>query len=551
MNGRICYMTRRDRGAEVTGLRLVTGRGEEDWRAPDQGVLGFDESLEQSVRQAAGWLRERLSSSRGGRRLDRLVLDVDGGVCSWVTPPGGDPSLVRTVVEGGPLPSMDPDDDDAGNTESGPSRFPDLPGELGVQALVARGTRARRGTPSRVGALAIPDVPARLLIAALDTEGVRIDAAVSLWHAMALCWDPGSVRSGSRGERVVAEETGPTAVVLLDPSVPRLVWTWSHAGGLIAAGATRLTGHSPRPAEGEGGLASGGPCVVTEEDAGKLAAAWLSWSAQLGVAPQRVVIVGRLIPALDAAIEAVAGPRGVGTSPSLSAGELTELIERRWPGASVTHADEDDPIGATLVRLGAVAGDEPTGAGGGGRTELTELTTRPGRAHRGMYRWTALALVALAIAVFAGAWRVFGAAGEAHDIADQAQANRRALLEDIDPGLIVSPSPDMVLESRISELRRGTTVPDAWIQRDILPEVDAISFVIGYDAVDMRELNIGPAAASLTLVVDNIAQGEELVQALRDIGGAGLQWPRVEWRTEGNRVIGSVTGQWRTNGSGR
>jgi hypothetical protein len=509
LSGRVCYLSRGAGGDRLAGVRLVGVRSDESWEAAgaERDAVGAMEDAS----AAARWVASRCG--RGGVAF--LCVDVGGGECAWLTAPGAEPGLVAAALmqEGSAW-------DASGRSAAWAAP---TPAEASVQALApahanGHGARARGAgagddegpAGQRLAVLAIPDVSARLLVDALDERGVSVERAASLWHAVTLAWDPARAAGAGSGREVVGTSTLLTAVVLIDP-VGRLVWAWSRGGELLAAGTIRL----PERREGGAGAAVGAPEV------GRLTADWLSWSVQLGEAPSRVVVIG---PELSG---------GDSLSPAMLGGSIT----RSWPGVSVDLAVHEDPIGATLSRL---AGEDegPEGAAEDGRTALLGLSHRPGRAHRALYRWTALALTLLAAGLIAVAWKAWGRAGEARArIGDADRAVARIVEEtapapaDAGQAAMVADQPRLYLKQHLDAMKQ-TLRPNAGMPpaKPILAELDALSYVFGIPEVEVTQIALDFGAAVVTVLVPDTATGEAIIASLKSVGDTHVQWEE-KWGT--------------------
>jgi hypothetical protein len=530
LSGRVCYLARAWGGERIASVRLVGVRGEEAWQP--QGDAEADQS-----QAAAKWVAARCG--RSGVSL--VCVDVGGGECGWLTAPGAEESVVAAAMaqEGSPWAA----------SRAGWWAAP-APEETSVQALAVRngGAAARRRAGAgedegaigqRLAVLAIPDVEARLFVDGLDERGVSVERAASLWHAMAMAWDPaGPLAQGGERDGVVATSTVLTAVVLVDPGMagdPRLVWSWSRAGELLAAGTIRIPERREQRA-----LAVGAPEV------GRLTSDWLAWSVQLGEAPSRVICIGPETPE---------GPE------ALSPAMLGAAITRAWPGVTVDLAVDDDPIGATLGRLAAA--DEDDAAADDSRRTLLTLTHRPGRAHRTMYRWIAAAVVLLALGLTAVAWKAWDQAGRHSRQAARARAAMTDVVAEAAP-----PSPTSDLEADAAreapreylrgklETLRQTMSPDGGLEpvKPILQELEALSLVLESPGVEVTEINLDSSIAVVTVLVPDTRTGEELIESLRSVAGSSVTWT-PKWMGRGvargdkpNMQQLNLEGIWRPRG---
>ncbi len=479
-------------------------------------------SVLQTLRSAAAWIADELGKAR---ELTAVCVDVTGGVCGWLSAPNASPAIV--------LAALQQQSTSAGSGAMGEPTGPtatfgmlgDAPlgpgSDRSIEALAPFDASARSGLykltkqatgetatarKQRLAVLSVPDAAVRILLDELDRLRIDVEAVLSLWHATAAAWDPGragreSADAGvsSNGQASVADSAPPvTATVLVEPT-GRLVWSWSVAGDLLAAGSMRLRvqqrTHSGTDQSGTGGdqrvpkmadPAAIGPLpsfdtgvVISEsvgegaatpgtdgatgtraarrirqadpvtptgaidesvvgcsaEQVGRLVMDWLAWSAQLGVTPDRVVCIG---------VETVT-MTATGEQSSLAAS-----ISRAWPGATMDAVTHHDPIGATLTRLRTlhglgvaqrgvqVTGGETVKALNNPQAGMVSLARRAGRVDKMLYRWAALGIALGAAAVFFFAHRLDRATRGASDKLAQMKIERIELLksvEEIVPGI--------------------------------------------------------------------------------------------------------------------
>ncbi|MEO0717189.1 MAG: hypothetical protein AAFY58_09410, partial [Planctomycetota bacterium] len=140
--------------------------------------------------------------------------------------------------------------------------------------------------------------------------------------------------------------------------------------------------------------------VVRESNVGRLISEWLGWGAQLGAVPRRVAL---LMPPAES---------------GLSAAAVGRQLAAAWDDVGVDVLGEEDPLGRTLRAWRELDDEESADAG-----TLHALSERPGRGHRGLYRWAAAAVFTLAGIVGVAAWQTWGSVGEARDTADDLRAN--------------------------------------------------------------------------------------------------------------------------------
>jgi hypothetical protein len=524
-------------------VRLVGPASDESWSP--SGAIEDPGAVVSSTADAAGWVAERAMKADGPRgELSLLCVDVEGGTCGWLTSPSADSSVVAAAMAqgGGEWAGAGTDAAAAGGAWA-----PATPNDSSVQALAAptvkvrqplrfkRGVVAPRAVAQKFAVVAVPDVDARLFVDALDERGVSVERAVSLWHAAAMAWDPAFASGPSLKGDVVASSAPTSAVVLIDPT-GRLVWAWSRAGELLAAGTIRLA------QDRQGDVAE---VVMGMADVGRLTADWISWSVQIGVSPARVVCVGPRIG-------------GAGGHDALSPAALGTALGKAWPGATVDLAVHDDPIGATLQRLSAqeaaLTGD------GDGRSSLVSLTARPGRAHRSMYRWGALCVVALAAAFGAVAWKSLSAAGAARQKLSDAKAEAGAtvikLMKDSGTNLsaidqaTVESSPRDYLTQAITR-KRQTMNPNSGLDpaKPILQELETLSYVLGVKGVEISEISLMNATVMVYVEVPDLKTGEEVKAGLDSVSNSHVEWGAPTFSPPKNGKQGvSVNGRWKSAG---
>jgi len=525
VSARAAFFERAERGVRPVAVRLMGDRTDETHRCREGEPVP-------ALAEAAIWIRERLPRNAGGGRptLDLLCVDADGSLCSWLTAPSGDARVIGALARhGGSEWSGDGEDQDSGASRAPAvlAAYAGVPGEASLQALgappEARVAR-KRGAPAAVEAkirlpvLAVPDGPARVLVDALDTEGVRVDAVCSLWHAMSAAWDPAgsanmaALRAGrEESAAVVAESTAVCASVLVEPS-GRLLWTWSRGGSLIAAGSMRL--RVERTADGVPGLVR-----VRRVDASRLAAEWLAWSAQLASAPTRLTCV---TPELWASEESGEG--------SLDAAGLGAALGRALPGATVDLAVDSDPIGTTLRRVAAgLEAAAEAGTTDAARVEagssLMELSRRPGQAHFRLYLWSALAIAMSAAGIGALAWKFRAEATELREGARRTAAAARELFQNAGVGAAYPGKELETVQTRVAALEK-TNAPIARSSEAAMPileELETLSLVLGIPEVEIETITLDSRISNQVIVtVPTLAEGEALLGALRSVAGSHL-----------------------------
>jgi hypothetical protein len=530
VSARVCYIQREDRGAILARVRLIGRSTDDAWNAP-RGEL--DPLGTGDAGQAAVWIAEHLESKLGGRTLDRLCLDLDGAVCSWVPASAADPGMLRAVIERDGAAASD--DDGFGDAMGqGAGRFPDLPNELGYQTINTEPGGATALAEGRAAVLAVPEVAARRLVDALDEAGVQVEGCVTLWQAMALAFEP---RTGSAGaDRVVAENSPLIATVLCVPG-ERVVWAWSRAGSPVAAGAFRTRIGSAGAAqaflledgESEPPAHDGSEASETALG-GRLAAEWLAWAAQFGAFPGRVTWIGPL--ARD----------GAPDQPGLAPAQIASALRRAAPDATVDVIDDADPIGLTMQRLAERLDDEPR-ALDRPDARLASLSNRPGRVHRAMYHWLAIVLLIASAAIGAVGYEFWGQRAGAREALLEVRANQRALLEQGAPELAGDPYPTMKLRERL-DAQRGPAPVRIPTPKPVLRELETLALVLGNPDYQLESIDISGFAVSFVVKVNDTRAYEDLVDALSNIGGSSINWNSFNPRPDREKIRVNGTGTW-------
>lgn len=543
MSVRLCYLERCRRGSLLRAVRLVGQGVDERWPGAVAQKLDSPDSALPWIDRGAEWVQAHLSQSRSAGRLEAIVLDVDGATCSWVAGMGNDLQAVAAAARmnlsgsADPLTEMHSGLGDAGAV-SPVTFFAGEESDSTVQPLAAPtvdegadepdqsgsgGTMlARLKKPSRKpvagmgaqrrGILAACDVPGRLFIDALDRRGVEVSRAITLWHAIAQAWDPAWERRLSSGQAdEVLSADSVCAVVLVDPVAssllakeddpdappPRLIWAWSRGGALLAGGSMRLA-----HARSENGV----DVALGQAEASRLAAEWLAWSMQLGCSPRRVVCV---LP--DS------------TRDSGSASLFGSALAKAWEGATVDAAAvSDDPIGATFERLASALEKTPvpTDVVSAPGDALVELSTRPGGAHRAMYKWLAGVVLVASVVMGVVAWQARRSAERINQAAsvwiDKGNNAAKAALGTTTLNAIESLRQDV--RAREREL---VPPPRAVPAKPIMEEFETISMVISNEGLALESLDLSSAnLVRVTVSANELGLLEQVTKAMRQISGS-------------------------------
>lgn len=575
----VCYLERGPGGSTLRRIRLVGAAFDRSWNAPVAGEIGSGSggsdgaAAVSSVKSGARWVADTLKGL-GTSRLNIVCLDGEGGACTWLSAPSAAQGVVNATIQQSVLSGGEGAGGSAGRLlATGIDSSSDgggFGGDVSVQALaladedpaaglrlpfIGRNTQSD-STRERFAVLSMRDAPVRVFLDELDARGIEVGAVESIWHALAATWDPGVPQPGEP-----ASDRAPLAAVIMTDPAGRLVWSWSSAGELLAAGQLRLrhvVRREDRPASTGDELAVVEPGAArriesdepdeiaglecTGAEVGRIVMDWLAWSAQLGRVPDRVLCFGPLtLPDPDnAGTEWLGGP---------TPASLAEGLGRAWSGAQIDAAAHEDPIGATLARL---AGVGPLGAmpllaeTDDPRRELLSLGSRPGRIDRRMYRWMAVGMTAAAALIAAAGWQFHRAAGGGADaIADAENRSTEALksVADLAPNLERNPGQAIgILMGKITQLEQVNKSLKP--QKPILPELARVLRAIeGATDTRVKDISLNAAAGSVRLVVPDAETGPAIFERLNELTGV------IPWRGQQSPLIGServyvLTGVW-------
>ncbi len=498
--GVVCYIERTPGGGGIRRLRLIAAGLARQWTAPEpSAVSSIDAGAGSGVsaaRAGATWIAETLQAV-GLKRLAAVCVDAEGSVCAWLSAPSADSAVVRdTIVQAG--------SEGDSSTGIGAARIlsgadtasgggPGFLDATSVQALAtldpeepARSSLSfRRKQPvtmvrkQRFAVISVQDAIVRVLLDELDARSIEVERVLSIWHAMASGWD--GAQPASISDRLVSASSSGGAVILVEPS-GRLIWAWTRAGELVAGGAMRLAAHSKQNRSADATAAASPrdaalapldttsasvfsppeddrPSVSLEfagAEAGRLSLDWLSWSAQLGHCPQRVVCLSA--PSVcDSSPDRPMGPEA-----------LFAHLAARWPGATIDGAVHDDPIGATIGRLAGLGPETPRlstdelSASAAlpfharPREALIDLSRRPGRADRRLHQWIGVALIAAAALVAVFGYKIKSSINAAEAQLKAARDARIAALKDAEKyseNVTKSLKPEGQLEGALARVR--------------------------------------------------------------------------------------------------
>jgi hypothetical protein len=459
------------------------------------------------VRAAAAWV----VSSAGRRRLDRVVIDVDESVCYMVR----SPSLARPVL--------------AASARASGQDWGDLAPISGLEPLTdpveKASKKSRNGaeTPPpikdetdgvSVAVISQTDALTRLWLDALDTRGVRADSVCSLWHAAAQAWGH-------------ASGTETSLILLCEPD--RIVWAMARGEDLLcgasaAVGSTHAAAPAPAnvpqstsPGESTAEPPSEHPITDPVRAAVRRCTLdWLSWSSQLGVAADRVVIVGP-------------GATGV-----------AEMLPDAWrTTASIeTHIDAD-PVGLTCARLSQRGGEARVTS----RRSLVRLSTRPTRATRWRYAWAAVSLVVLGLGLGGLGFRMSKAANDVRASSAELRQKMIERVKVIIPALDPFTNVVAEMDSALGNMKKGPAFAAPQPPPKIFDEAVRVCEELSkFPGTKVRSLVLASERAQLNCTVTDRPTNELLQDALKN-GGAMIWSAPRDGTTDFTNL--NLTGEWR------
>jgi len=578
----VCTITTEQRGAAIASVRCIVRKGQTHW-SPGRAT----EPLER-IAAAAQWIAEQLrpaSNSVAPRLL--ICLDPADASCGWLSAAGSDDRAVKAAVRA--VQSGDSDTDHASTASPTWLKTGTVDEDLAVQSLngSANGTndaphktlgkKAPAAPLQRLAILAVPDLAARLLRDELDRLEVPVVRVMTLWHAIAAAWHndgPEPVRSAA-----AADLQPLAATIVLDPA-GRLLWTWQRAGRLLAAGSIRLAlrhaqvaaapaglsanpeslkdqlaaselaaGEAPNATPGSG--KSIGELEVSSPDLGRLAADWLGWATQLGIAPSLIALVGPeavLGPSADTP-ETSPGRDDQTAEPSYGLASIGASLARLWPGAPIQAVTNDDPITATLTAL--LDGDEPAGfVPPDPRKEAVDLAQRPSRNSRRVYQWTAAAVASGGVVVAAAGYKLGTNVATTQAEAETQGADKAALLDKVKaiaPNVGKERDVQAYLRKRLDELVKDKN--SIVLEKPIVPEVARLLMAISAtEGLEITRLIISSNVGNVMFKAqdaDTASSVGPTINAIAPTLGDYLVWNGTSSMTSGNVTL-NLRGAWET-----
>ncbi|MFG0275648.1 MAG: hypothetical protein ACF8QF_11370 [Phycisphaerales bacterium] len=502
-----CYIA-----SDLSSLRLGVGAGL-TWQAERTIGEGGEPTLppvRQRAEQAATFVADTLRREQAS--LGVVCVSVDDAMCSWIAAPSADEQVIAAAVR---RRGADWNRDTLGESVQALAERPKRR-SLGEIRLGRRaGADGEQPSAAHLAVLEALDGPLRLWLDALDRRSIRPATVQTLWHASATVWTDGAARTDG--------SEAPLVAALLRERADRLVWAWGRAGALIAGGAcadapARVADPDTDPDADDARVRR----ERAESLAGRISLDWLTWAAQLGESPSRIVIVA---PDADS---------------------LAEAIESRWQGGTVGVEREDDPVGALLRRL-AEAERARAGEQEDPRRSLVSATRRPARAHRRLIFITSFALLLMALGVGALGVRARQTGGAFADRAADLRAEFGETVQRVAPSLAGSPAaqadPVAALRSELARIQQANPpITEPSPPRAIKEEMERFFRAIAeIEGVTLEAVQIEERTATATVATGGFAEGEGFLNRLRDTPGR-IRWtgsslgaaPNLRWRLSGS-----------------
>lgn len=503
MTQTVCFIR-----SDLSHLRRFGPGGASSWTAnpiPESDRAELKPLLER-VRAAAVWG----ASSPGRRRIDRVVVDVDESVCTMVrTPSTARPVLAASVRSGSqdwgelaPVSGLEPLIDPPAKPQRARKKS-------GSESASQAAAPASEGDGVSVAVISQTDALTRLWLDAMDGRGVRAGDVCSLWHAAAQAWGAAAADDVS-------------LILLCEPE--RIVWAMARGSDLLCGGSAAVpTVLAPVAPEGAGpdavGPGASGPAASgpASAEADPIAVAvrrcgldWLSWSGQLGLAADRVLIVG---------------PR---------ASAVAELLPPAWcrgragaSGGSVSSVEvhvDADPVGLTCTRLSQRAPDSGRPLA---RRSLVRLAARPTRSTRWRYGWAAAALVILGLGLGGLGYRLARAGNQVREASQQLRGTILTRAQTIVPNLAPNANVVWELESVVAKLRQAPAFAAPAPPPKIFDELLRVSETLAkFPGSRLKTVYLAGDAGRITCSVPDRPSSELLVAALGRDGAMKWNQPR-------------------------
>jgi len=487
--------------ADLASVMLVTDSSSELWAAPSLPESPDAHELRARIEETSRWVVQQPTVRR---RLSVAVLDITDATCRWVHSPSTAAPVVAATLRGQteewaaklPLGGIEPIIDDLPTARS----F-----EFVRSRLESRSARDRAANKAsnptntsstdsgaRMAVLTMPDALVRLWLDRMDRSGVAVDSVISLWHALALAWGD--------------DATPQTQAILLVDGSGRIAWAWATGTKLIVGGSL----HLERPENSE---VDPPHRHRAESAAQRISLDWVTWSAQLGIAPDQIL----LIAAADDPL----------------AEDLLTSLSNRWEGVSAQQTRSDHPLRETVARAGAVMRSTPR-AERGPRRCLSRLSNRPTRATRRRFLAMSCSMVLVASAIVSLGYRLSLEGRDRYSRAGEVQSETITMVGRAVPGFNPDQNIRTQLTQRISELESAPTFNDPPSPRPIYESLlSVLEFLEAeYEDAKIRKIKFsqgGTTPVELEIDMPSLSDRTRLLANLSLLG------PAVDWQSRTRR----------------
>lgn len=503
--------------ADLSSVMLITDSSSETWSAPSLPESPDALVLRSRIDEASKWASSQPAVKR---KIGAVVLDISDATCRWVQSPSAAAPVVAATLRT--------------QTEEWSSRLPlggvepiidELPRERSFEFIRSRlesrsarkpgDTRAAEPTNTgateagaRMAVLIMPDALVRLWLDRMDRSGVNIDSVLSLWHALALSW----------GDE---QASGVRAVVMVEGE-GRVVWAWADGTRLIVGGSLQLE----RPETGD---ASPPHHHRAEAAAQRISLDWVTWSAQLGVAPDEVLVIAEASDPL--------------------AEQLVGSLSDRWDGIPSRQTRSDHPLRETVARAAAAIRSVPR-TERGPRRWMSRLSTRPTRATRRRYLAGSLALGLLAVAIVGLGYRLSEESTDRRSQAAEIRSETLANIEQSVPDFNPTQNIAIQLRERITELENAPQFVDPPAPKPIYEEMlTFLEFLeTEYPDAEIRNLRLsqgGTVPNEFEVDMPSVSDRVELIADLPNLN-TRIRWEPRTTRTNrpSTSTLLSLIGTW-------
>jgi hypothetical protein len=487
--------------ADLASVLLVTDSTSELWSAPSLPESPDASELRARIDETSRWVAGQPSVRR---RLSVAVLDITDATCRWVHSPSAAAPVVAATLRSQteewsaklPLGGIEPIIDDLPTTRSFEFIRSRLESRSALDRSADRATDPTNTSATDAGArmavLTMPDALVRLWLDRMDRSGIAVDSVISLWHALALAWGDDA-------------QSQTQAVLLVDGS-GRIAWAWATGASLIVGGSLQLE----RPDTSE---ADPPHRHRAEAAAQRISLDWVSWSAQLGIAPDQI----HLVAAADDPL----------------AKDLLDSLSTRWEGIPAKQTRSDHPLRETVARAGAAIRSTPR-AERGPRRCLSRLSSRPTRATRRRYLAMTCSLVLLAGAIVSLGYRLMQEGRDRYSRAAEIRSETLAMVSRAVPDFNPNQNISIQLRQRVTELQEAPTFNDPPAPRPIYESMfSMLDFIEAeYPEAKIRKIKFsqgGTPANELEIDMPSLSDRTRLLADLSLLG------PAVDWQPRTRR----------------